>query len=123
MKKDRSTNTINALFFVFAVMAFAPGMRCYGQENATAPAPEKTPRKTMSGTVNEVRAVFKTLRLTGEMGLVTIVVPDKTPITKNNKKIHLDDIDTGDSLLITYYSPAPGKYIAISILDGTSEGG
>jgi len=123
-------NAIRTLIFV---LAFAMGICCYGQDNTVsntqtvAPQesqkPQEPPHKIMTGTVNEVRAVFRILRITGEQGLVTVQVPDKTPITKGIKSIGLDDINTGDSVVVTYYSPEPGEYIAVSILDSTMDSG
>jgi len=118
---------IRTLIFVFVGLVLGLGIYCYGQNNTqnnTESAPSQEPaHKMMTGTVNEVRPVFKILRITGEQGLVSIQVPSEAQITKGTRTIHLDDINTGDSVVVTYYSPEPGKFIAVTILDSTMDSG
>ncbi len=109
-------------FLVLAAAAASPVSGTAQSENTTAAA-EKPRPKTVSGTVNEVNAVSGLLRITSEQGYLLISVPDGTPITRGTQRIHLDEVSPNDSLLIRYYNPEPGKYVAVSIADSTSENG
>ncbi|MDD5730985.1 MAG: hypothetical protein PHN57_07670 [Candidatus Omnitrophica bacterium] len=100
-------------------LALQTGSPCFCQDNQEQAKEEKPQIKTMSGTVAQVAFVKSFIMVTSELGYLIISVPEGIPISRGKEKIDLDGIDAGDSVIVKYYSPEPGKYIAVSIRDST----
>lgn len=110
-------------------LLFFPAVVCQAQDAggdagqtetpAVDPVEQEKSIKRMSGTVAKVSFVMGTIMVTGEKGYITFKVPDKTPISRGMKNIALDEIDTGDSVIVQYYEDAAGEKIASFIRDST----
>ena len=70
---------------------------------------------TISGPVMKVDSVGNIIEVKTNGGQMAFSVPDDASITGGTKKIGLMDIKQGDPVTIQYYSPSPGKFVAVSI--------
>jgi hypothetical protein len=77
--------------------------------------------KRLFGTVAKVEFVMSSIMVICDFGYVNIDVTDATVITRGSGQIALDEIDLEDSVIVHYYNPEPGKYVAVSIRDSTTE--
>jgi len=51
----------------------------------------------------------------GELGYIRFQITEETQFTRGTKKIDLSDVKTEDSVTVQYYSPEPGKYVAVAV--------
>ena len=108
-----------SVIFIALPFALALASAGYSQQEQNKAEPEKPAIKKMFGTVAQVEFVQGFIMVTGEAGYVIVKVPDNTSISRGTEKIDLDEIDPGDSVIVQYYSPKPGEYVAVSIRDST----
>ncbi len=106
---------------IFMALAFALALANagYSQQEQNKAEPQKPEIKRMFGTVAQVGFVKGFIMVTSEAGYVIVTVPEDIPISRGTKKIGLEEIDPGDSVIVQYYCPEPGKYVAVSIRDST----
>lgn len=105
---------------MLAFLAFFPAMISPGHCKEQ-PKEEPYEIKRLFGTVAKVEFVMSYIVVTCDFGYVTIQVKDDTTISRDKGEIALDEIDPEDSVIVHYYNPEPGKYVAVSIRDSTSE--
>lgn len=99
----------NLLVFVMgAFICMAP--RAYCQEKV-----ETRQIMTIPGIAAKVNAVGNIIEVKTTKGLMAFSVSDDANITRGTKKIGLMNIGESDPVTIHYYSPSPGKFIAVSI--------
>ncbi len=110
-------NKFSKVFVICAAgIIMGAGSFVYSQDNQTDSADEKKPKtKWMYGSVSQVAFAQGFIKLFNDQGYQTIEITDKTTITIEGKKAGLDELDTEDAVRVQYYSPEPGKYVAISI--------
>ncbi|HOW43331.1 MAG TPA: hypothetical protein P5110_02430 [Candidatus Omnitrophota bacterium] len=96
---------------------------CHSQDNATE---NQLPAilveqeiKRMTGTVAKVSFVNSEIMITGELGYITFRVPDNISIMRGSKEIDLEDIEPGETVMVQYENPEPGKYIAVFLRAST----
>lgn len=105
---------------ILACLAFIPAVITPGYCK-TQSKEEPHDIKRLFGTVAKVEFVMSYIVVTCDFGYITINVTDDTTISRDKGEIALDEIDPEDSVIVHYYCPEPGKYVAVSIRDSTSE--
>jgi hypothetical protein len=105
---------------ILAIFAFIPAVVNPGYCKEQ-PKDEPKDVKRLFGTVAKVEFVMSYIVVTCDFGYLTISVTGDTVISRDKGEIALDEIDPEDSVIVYYYSPEPGKYVAVSIRDSTSE--
>ena len=104
------------LIFASALILSA-GSAGYAQDDK-APAADNAPAvKMTSGTVAQVGFVESFLMVATPEGYLNFTVTDKTSILIGPEKASLSDIKPEDTVRIQYYSPEPGKYVAVAITE------
>ncbi len=71
--------------------------------------------KRLSGSVSQVGFAESFIVVYGELGYIRLQITPETQFTRGTKKIDLSYVKTEDSVLVQYYSPEPGKYVAVSV--------
>lgn len=110
------------ILFVTAGIMVAAAHLCYCEESREVPKPAGQQTKHLSGTVAQVEFVEGFIVVFSDSGYITVQVGPDTLITRGSQKISLDDIDTGDSVMVQYNNPEPGIYVAVSIRDSSGSG-
>ena len=101
---------------VFSLLAIAcMATFAYGQEKV-----ENRQLSTVSGTLTAVDSVGNIIVVKIDDKLMAFSVPDDAMITAGAEKISVEDLEDTDSVTIQYYSPSPGQYVAVSIMDNNN---
>jgi hypothetical protein len=112
---------INIVVMAFAAMIMVLGKPGYPQENQTIPQEKGPELKWIYGSVAKVSFTAGYIVVFSDQGYTNFKVTDKTAISIGPKKVGLDDINTEDSVRVQYYSPEPGKCVAVSISESKKE--
>jgi hypothetical protein len=120
IKKEFITRKYWNKIAILALLTFLPAAITAGHCKEQAKEESKDVKR-LFGTVAKVEFVMSYIVVTCDFGYVTIFVTDDTTISRDKGEIALDEIDLEDSVIVHYYSPEPGKYVAVSIRDSTSE--
>ena len=102
------------IVFVSLTLAFTASLT-YCQEKV-----ETRKIITTVGTVTKVDAVGNIIEVDTNEGQMAFSVPEDASITQRTKKIGLMEIEASNPVTIQYYSPAPGKFVVVSITYNSS---
>jgi preprotein translocase subunit YajC len=98
---------------VFALSAIAcMATAAYCQERV-----ENRQILTISGRLAKVDFVGSTIVVKKDNEQITLSVQDDAIITEGTEKLGLEDLEENDPVTIQYYSPYPGQYDVVSIVD------
>jgi hypothetical protein len=73
--------------------------------------------QTVDGSVTKVDFVGNTVLVNTVGGQLPFSVSDATMIRRGTDKISLEDVEIGDPVTVEFYSPSPGIYLAVAIVD------
>jgi hypothetical protein len=111
----------NVIILATLTMVLALGAAGYSQENQTDAKTSQPELKWLYGNVAQVAFAKGFIMVFSDKGYMTFEVADNTIISIGPKKVGLESIKTEDSVRVQYYSPEPGRYIAVSISESKKE--
>jgi hypothetical protein len=109
------------LLTALTVMIHPLARSAFCQENQTSSQASQPEYKWMYGNVAQVGFAQGFILVFSDKGYINLKVLDNTTISIGPKKVGLESIKTEDSVRVQYYSPEPGKYIAVSISESKPE--
>jgi len=100
--------------FIFALITAIVVPACAYCQTGT----ENRQVANISGTISEIDFAGSTIVVEKAVNdQMTFSVPDDAVITAGTEVLGFDDLAESDPVVVQYYSPSPGKYVAVSIED------